>query len=142
MLSKTLFWGTVLCGLAVIFGAFGAHALQPILSAIEVAPGKTPPLQVFKTGVEYQFYHGLALILTAILYKQKPTGMVKNAGIFFILGILLFSGSLYALTLGHVLNKSMAFVGPITPLGGVCFIIGWALLAFSFAKKDASVTVR
>lgn len=135
MLTKTIFWGILLAGLAVIFGAFGAHVIHPYLVVLDIDPVKTPPMEVFKTGVEYQFFHALALIITGILYKQKPTRMVMNAGYIFLIGILLFSGSLYVITIGYVMQRDLSFVGAITPLGGVAFIIAWGLLAYTFSKK-------
>lgn len=131
-----IFWGIILAALAVVFGAFGAHIIQPYLAVLDIDPKKTPPIQVFKTGVEYQFYHALAIIITGILYKQKPTRMVSNAALIFMIGILLFSGSLYVITLGYVMQRDLSFVGAITPLGGVAFIVAWGLLAYTFSKKS------
>jgi uncharacterized membrane protein YgdD (TMEM256/DUF423 family) len=104
--------------LAVILGAFGAHGLENYLDA--------KMLQRFHTGVEYQFYHSLALLMISILYKQISNRYLHYAGYAFLLGIVLFSGSLYLYVLTG--NKSFAMV---TPLGGLSFIMGWALLAFS-----------
>lgn len=104
--------------LAVILGAFGAHGLENHLDA--------KMLQRFNTGVEYQFYHALALLMISILYKQISSNYLYHAGYAFMLGIVLFSGSLYLYVLTG--NKSFAMV---TPLGGLSFIVGWALLAFS-----------
>lgn len=136
MLTRMIFWGIILAGLAVVFGAFGAHVIQPYLAVLDVDPAKTPPMQVFKTGVEYQFYHAFAIIITGILYKQKPTRMVSNAALIFMIGILLFSGSLYVITIGYVMQRDLAFVGAITPLGGLAFIVAWGLLAYTFSKKS------
>jgi uncharacterized membrane protein YgdD (TMEM256/DUF423 family) len=135
MLTRMIFWGTILAGLAVVFGAFGAHIIQPYLAVLDVDPIKTPPMQVFKTGVEYQFFHAIAIIITGILYKQKPTRMVSNAALIFIIGIILFSGSLYVITFGYVMQRDLGFIGAITPLGGLAFIIAWGLLAYAFSKK-------
>ncbi len=109
--------------LAVILGAFGTHALKAILS-----PGQ---LVSFETGVRYQFYHAFALLAAGILYKEFPNNLLQWAGRLFICGILLFSGSLYVLTT----MPGMTWVGPITPLGGLCFIAGWLLLALGCLKK-------
>ncbi len=105
--------------LAVAGGAFGAHALKGTLSESALAS--------FETGVRYQMYHALALLVVAFLIGQYPDakGLVTVGGCF-IAGILLFCGSLYGLSLGGI----KAF-GPITPLGGVAFIVGWALLAWN-----------
>ena len=135
-MHRFIFWGTVLAGVAVLFGAFGAHLIGPMLAELENPNVKqTPPLQVFQTGVQYQFYHSLALILTGLLYRQKNNRHVKNAGLLFILGIILFSGSLYFITMGYLMRRNFGFAGAITPLGGISFIIGWILLAASFKKR-------
>ncbi|MBO0614888.1 DUF423 domain-containing protein [Thiothrix fructosivorans] len=104
--------------LAVILGAFGAHGLENHLDA--------KMLQRFHTGVEYQFYHSLGLLMISILYKLISSKYLHYAGYAFLLGIILFSGSLYLYVLTG--NKSFAMV---TPLGGLSFIVGWAFLAFS-----------
>lgn len=103
--------------LSVAIGAFAAHGLKQVLlpAAIETV----------KTAAQYQMYHALALLLVGIWVSYKPaTGGLKAAGLAFILGSFLFSGSLYALALG-----APGWLGPVTPLGGVCFLIGWLLLA-------------
>ncbi len=114
--------------LAIILGAFGAHALKHRL---------TPDaLNVFEVGVRYQFYHVVALFLLAILYKDYTNRLLRIAGNLFIAGIFLFSGSLYLLTYFQVKNIVPTFkFGLITPLGGVCFIIGWILLAVAVNRK-------
>lgn len=101
---------------AVVIGAFAAHGLKQTL-----APEM---LEVVKTGVQYQMYHTLALLLVGLWLSHKPAAFgLKAGGLAFIIGILLFSGSLYALALG-----APRWLGPITPLGGLCFLIGWLLL--------------
>ena len=117
--------GGIIACLSVILGAFGAHSLKNILTATQ--------LSGFKTGVHYQFFHSLALILVGILLGQTEEAQhakIKRAGKFFIAGILLFSGSIYTLSLG-----GPRFMGPMTPVGGLCFMIGWLTLAFSVPKK-------
>ncbi|WP_039915929.1 DUF423 domain-containing protein [Cellvibrio mixtus] len=102
---------------SVVIGAFAAHGLKKMLT-----PGM---IDVVKTGVQYQMYHALALLIVACLLRYKPsTSGLKASGWAFILGSLMFSGSLYALALG-----GPRWLGPITPLGGLCFLVGWALLA-------------
>lgn len=113
----------ILGALAVILGAFGAHALKARLTAEQ--------LQVFETGVRYHFYHVFALLLTAILYKDYPGKLLTWAGSLFIAGIVLFSGSLYLLS--NLAGFKM--LGVITPVGGLCFIIGWLLLAAACIKR-------
>ncbi|WP_367401415.1 DUF423 domain-containing protein [Solimonas sp. SE-A11] len=102
--------------LAVALGAFGAHALKAKL---------TPDLlAVWKTGVEYHFYHALALLAVGLLARQlQPSGALTTAGVCFALGVLLFSGSLYALALSGV-----RVLGAVTPFGGLLFLVGWACL--------------
>lgn len=102
--------------LAVIIGAFAAHGLKKML-----APEM---IEVVKTGVQYQMYHALALLLVGLWLRYKPeTSGLKAGGLAFILGTLLFSGSLYALAL-----DAPRWLGPVTPLGGLCFLLGWLLL--------------
>jgi uncharacterized membrane protein YgdD (TMEM256/DUF423 family) len=108
--------------LGVVLGAFGAHALKSRLS--EDAMG------VFETAVQYQFYHSLALLAVGILALSQPqTILLKSSGYLFLLGILIFSGSLYLLSFTGV-----KWLGAITPLGGLAFIGGWACLAFASWK--------
>ena len=103
--------------LAVIVGAFAAHGLKKVL-----APEM---IEVVKTGVQYQMYHALALLVVALLLIHKPAAAgLKACGWAFILGSLMFSGSLYALAMG-----APHWLGPVTPLGGLCFLVGWILLA-------------
>ena len=111
--------------IAVIFGAFGAHALKAQLSATA--------LENWKTAVNYQFVHALALLLLATL---PTTTFIRLSAWFFTLGIVCFSGSLYLLSLREILTINAAFVGPITPIGGLFFIIGWVCLFFSAFKKN------
>lgn len=117
--------GGILGGLSVMLGAFGAHSLKASLTEKSLA--------TFQTGVQYQFMHSLALILVGILAMQFPDEhqkKIQRPGWFFAAGILLFSGSLYSLALG-----GPRWLGPVTPLGGLSFMIGWILLAFSLPKK-------
>ncbi len=105
--------------LAVSLGAFGAHALRGRLS--DYAMG------VFETAVQYQFYHSLALIAVALFLLQFPQSpLLKSAVFLFAAGILIFSGSLYILSLSGV-----RWLGAITPLGGLAFIGGWGCLLFA-----------
>jgi uncharacterized membrane protein YgdD (TMEM256/DUF423 family) len=111
---------------AVVIGAFAAHGLKQML-----APEM---IEVVKTGVQYQMYHALVLMLVALWFKQKPAASgLKAAGLAFILGTLLFSGSLYALALG-----APRWLGPITPLGGLCFLVGWLLLTISAWRTSSA----
>jgi uncharacterized membrane protein YgdD (TMEM256/DUF423 family) len=107
--------------IAVGFGAFGAHGLR----------GRLTPemLAVFETGVRYQMYHALALLLVAALSPQLPGKAIAAAGWLFLAGIVIFSGSLYLLAVTGV-----TVLGAITPIGGVAFLAGWALLIVSALK--------
>ncbi len=120
--------GSLFAALAVIFGAFAAHAIKSRVSADALA--------VFETGVRYQMYHSLALLFTAILYKEFPTKPVLWAGKLFITGIILFSSSLYLLTYFKAIeNASMLWLGAVTPFGGVCLIVGWGFLLKGVLSK-------
>ena len=110
----------ILGALSVAGGAFASHALKEQISERS--------LEIFETGAKYQMYHALALLLVAILLTRLdviPTTLVTS-GIAFIVGVFLFSGSLYALSL-----TGIKWLGAITPLGGVAFLIGWGCLAVS-----------
>ena len=114
--------GAIYGFLGVAFGAFGAHALKARL-----APEM---LTVWKTAVEYQFYHALALVLVGLIATQRPSIAITNAAICFALGVLVFSGSLYVLALSGV-----RWLGAITPIGGLLFLIGWVLLFWAALKR-------
>ena len=116
---------------SVILGAFGAHALKEQLSPVM--------LQTYHTAVQYQMYHALALIvigtLLAIRSDNLPSTPLRRSAISFMLGILLFSGSLYALTLSSlILDEHLRWLGMITPFGGTFFIIGWGFLLSAVIK--------
>ena len=128
MYKQAMIAGSLFAALAVILGAFGAHALKAVLPADQ--------LMVFETGVRYQFYHSFALLICGIIYPSFPFKNVKTAATLFILGIVLFSGSLYAMTLLSIKSISIGQVGIITPIGGLCLIIGWILLFLSIIKKQ------
>ncbi len=127
-----LIFGAFFGLLSIIFGAFGAHALQDIVTDEKLLHG-------FQTGVQYQMYHALALLATGILYERFPIRLIRWAGNLFIAGIILFSGSLYLLTSlnGHSGNFAK-IVGPITPLGGTLFILGWLFLFVTLLRVQKS----
>jgi uncharacterized membrane protein YgdD (TMEM256/DUF423 family) len=110
----------ILAGLSVAAGAFASHALKTKLS--------DRAIEIFETGAKYQMYHALALLLIALLLSRAETSttLLTVAGYAFIVGIALFSGSLYALSLSGI-----KWLGAITPLGGVAFIVGWATVAIA-----------
>ena len=115
--------GGVFALLAVALGAFGAHGLE----------GHLPPedLATFETGARYQMYHALALILLAVGRPRLSPGWARAALWAFILGILLFSGSLYALVLSGIRS-----LGAVTPFGGVSFLVGWVALTLAFLRRE------
>ena len=124
MHRKVLSWGLLFAGIAVMLGAFGAHTLKSIVPADKVI--------IFETGIRYQLMHALALNLLSLYIQQNLSINIHSNGIkwsarFFLLGILCFSGSLYLLSLQSICSYPYAkFVGPITPLGGLFFMLGWA----------------
>lgn len=108
---------SALGGISVILGAFASHALKDRLSERALA--------IWETGTKYQMYHALALMAIALLIARFPNSrLLMVAGYAFISGVVIFSGSLYVLSLSGI-----KWLGAITPLGGVAFIIGWACLA-------------
>lgn len=113
---------------AVILGAFGAHALKTKLDLYQH--------QIFDKGVQYQFYHTAALLAVFLLSSRTDSKLLQASGWSFTAGILLFSGSLYLLATRHLtgLDALTPVLGPITPLGGLCFIAGWALLLAALMK--------
>lgn len=120
-----LTFGAALAGIAVAAGAFGAHALRARLS-----PGD---LAIFETGVRYQMYHALALLAVAWAATLLPeVPFVRWAGLCFIAGVLIFSGSLYLLVL-----TDTRWLGAITPIGGVALIVGWICLALAALRLPA-----
>ena len=110
--------GAIFAGLGVAGGAFAAHALKGVLTPEQLA--------AFETGVRYQMYHSLALLFVGWLERQGANRWTSRAGWSFVAGILLFSGSLYLLSL-----FGMRWAGPITPLGGLSLIAGWVYLALA-----------
>ncbi len=117
--------------LSVIIGAMGAHAVKKIVDE--------QALQIFETAARYQMYHSFALLVVAFLYKEVKNKSVLWAGRCFLLGILLFSGSLYSLTF---LLPEGRKLGMITPIGGLFFIAGWLLLFYASRKINASTPVN
>ena len=129
MSRSFLIAGIIFGGLGVALGAFGAHGLQSITSDEKIIHG-------FQTAVQYQVYHALALLAVAILSEKISNRFTKWAGNCFIAGILLFSGSLYLLTLLKIQESSLVKIaGPITPVGGVFFIGGWLFLLLAVLKR-------
>ncbi len=117
--------GTIFGLLAIIFGAFGAHLLKKKLTKEQ--------LQSFEIGVKYQMYH--AIVLLIIGFNSDKIGTLKNTMIYtFILGIILFSFSIYGLVISDAKNKNLKILGPITPIGGLFLIVGWSIFLWNFLK--------
>jgi len=115
--------GAINMALGVILGAFGAHGLKRLISPEMVV--------VFQTGVQYQIYHALGLLMIALLLIPYPQAKgLRTGGWIMLAGIILFSGSLYLLAL-----TGMRFWGPITPVGGACFIIAWIWIFWAVLKE-------
>ena len=120
--------GAILAGLAVALGAFGAHGLKKIADAETVA--------IYQTGVQYQMYHALALLLVGAMIDRLSQGTAGYAGFLFMGGIVLFSGSLYFISSLKAMNKVVpTAIGIMTPIGGMLFIAGWLLLLIAIIRK-------
>jgi uncharacterized membrane protein YgdD (TMEM256/DUF423 family) len=120
---NTILSGAIFGCAAVMLGAFGAHALKEILAA-------TGRIDTYELAVRYHFYHALALILVGLLMGQFASRFLKYSGLSFFLGIILFSGSLYALSF-----TGQTILGAVTPFGGLFFILGWVFLMLGVYKK-------
>ncbi len=119
--------------LAVALGAFGAHGLKPLLDAKQIG--------IFETGIDYHFYHTLALLGVGILYKNQENHLLKWAARAFIFGICGFSGSLYLLATRGLLGIEnwSSVLGPITPIGGLGFLAGWfCLFLYAMTNKKTN----
>ena len=125
---KIISTGAVLGMIAIILGAFGAHALKKVLSMEE--------LSTFETGVRYQMYHALFLIFIGIINElsQKTKKIIYNLVVF---GVLLFSGSIYVLATNSLTSFDFKVIGFITPIGGLLLILAWVVLLLHFIKKKA-----
>jgi uncharacterized membrane protein YgdD (TMEM256/DUF423 family) len=126
MKNTVLSFASIYGASAVILGAFGAHALKKILSVERLAS--------FETGVKYQMYHALLLLLMAFLFKFEQKIEVYSA-YSIIWGVILFSGSIYGLSLKDYWPINLRFLGPITPLGGLLLVAGWSLMAWHFIRN-------
>lgn len=126
--------GSLLAMLSVMLGAFGAHALKETIAMDQ--------LTIFETGVRYQFYHAIAILIVALLIHFRKTKLLLAAGWLFTAGIVCFSGSLYLLAFRDILSASLDWAGPITPLGGLLFISGWFILFLSSFSKNSKITIE
>lgn len=119
MINKHIFWGSLVCALAVALGAFGAHAWKDYLISIN-------RLDTFETATQYQMYGGFALLIVGISQNQLASKPLKIAGYLFLTGSIIFPGSLYLICI-----TQQKFWGAIAPIGGLAFIIGFLLLAIA-----------
>ena len=122
--KRILILGGLLAGLAVALGAFGAHALKALLTLN--GRGET-----YDLATRYHFYHAFALLVVGVLYPKINSKTWRLSAWMFLLGILLFSGSLYAMAIYNTTKVAL-----ITPLGGVCFLAGWILFVMAAVKAN------
>lgn len=115
--------GSIYGALAIILGAFGAHALKKHMTAER--------LESFEVGVKYQMYHAIFLVVLGLMPAQLN---IRGAVNIIIIGVFLFSFSIYGLTLSATFKKKIKILGPITPIGGLCMVIGWVMLLIQFIK--------
>jgi len=131
MKEFVLIFGGIMGTFAVILGAFGAHALKKTFNEEQ--------LKSFETGVKYQMYHAIVLLITGIVYPFTQPGQ-QLAAWFFMIGIVLFSFSIYGLTYSSSRNKKLKFLGPVTPIGGLFLILGWIFFTIHLAKIAQYIT--
>jgi len=127
--KKILLLAAILGAITIAIGAFGAHGLKKIVAVASVSS--------FETGVRYQMYHVIALLFLGTTSKVQ-LHYLKWATHLFLAGIVLFSGSIYILALKEYMPFSIRFLGPITPLGGLSFILGWISIGMGVLKKVPS----
>lgn len=127
--KSSLVKGAILGCIAVIFGALGAHALKEVLLPEQ--------LHSFETGVRYQMYHAIAILVLAVVVKNKSSKLLLATVNLFFWGVVLFSGSIYLLTIKNIIVADfLKFAGPITPIGGFILVLGWVLLIWEGLKKN------
>jgi len=123
MAKFILITATISGALAVIVGAFGAHALQELLESNQ-------RLSTFETASQYHFYHSIALLFIGYYLKRRSSGVLNGSAICMLLGILVFSGSLYLLSM-----TNQTILGGVAPVGGVLLVMGWGFLSFGIWKR-------
>lgn len=126
--KKWMSTGAFLMAVAIVLGALGAHALEKQISA--------NLLESYKTGVLYHLFHALALIIIGILNRIENNTKYSLSGWLFAVGILCFSGSIYALSTREISGLEVSFLGPVTPLGGLLFIAGWIVLGIKALRNQ------
>jgi uncharacterized membrane protein YgdD (TMEM256/DUF423 family) len=131
-LQKQLFQiGAVIAGLAVVAGAFGSHAIKENIDSANY--------DIYQTAVTYQFYHAFAMLIIGLGIRRIKENVAKLAMVLFVLGIIFFSGSLYLLSTSTIWASShLTWLGMIAPVGGLCFVAGWAYLAKKGYKPSES----
>lgn len=112
----------------IVLGAFGAHALKEVLTEAK--------LTSFETGVRYQIYHGLAILLLGFNASRLEKGIRVSVWLL-LSGVILFSGSIYFLSIESILGMSLGFLGPVTPIGGTLMIAGWVVLIVGVANSKS-----
>jgi uncharacterized membrane protein YgdD (TMEM256/DUF423 family) len=132
MTKAFLIGGSTLAALGVILGAFGAHALKDKLQPEQI--------QIFETGVRYQMYHSLAIIFLFLAGDKLQSSWLVYSGWFLIIGVILFSGSIYLLACRELLgiDSWKRILGPVTPLGGLSLIAGWGCLIVAALKYSSN----
>mgnify|MGYP006190870277 FL=1 len=128
-MSKFIKVSILFCVVSVILGAFGAHLLKDLLSETE--------LSSFKTGIRYQMFHGLSILILS-LNSNKFTSKLKTSLLLMSIGTVLFSFSIYFLSIDNLLSFSMKFLGPITPIGGTILITSWIYLLLNVKNNDTT----
>ena len=116
----------------VCLGAFGAHILKSKIS--------TDDLEVFQKGIQYLFLHSIAILISAILNIQFPNKFFRQSNWFFLAGIILFSGSLFLISTHSITGLvNYQWIGPVTPMGGMCFITGWIFFLMGASKIQSKL---
>ena len=128
-MSKFIKVSILFCVVSVILGVFGAHLLKDLLSETE--------LSSFKTGIRYQMFHGLAILILS-LNSNKFTSKLKTSLLLMSIGTILFSFSIYFLSIDNLLSFSMKFLVPITPIGGTILITSWIYLLLNIKNNDTT----
>lgn len=132
MLKRTLTTAGVLGASGVILGALGAHALKPLLSIQQ--------LESYEIAVRFQMYHALAILILGLIINFRQSKLLKYAFVSFLTGTILFSGSIYLLSLKGLLDMPfLRILGPVTPFGGIFLIAGWIFIALEGFKKTKDI---
>ncbi|HMQ49320.1 MAG TPA: DUF423 domain-containing protein [Saprospiraceae bacterium] len=123
--------GSFFLMIAVTLGAFGAHQLKGMLTPAQI--------NTFETGIRYHFIHGIAILIAGILLYVRKTNALKWSGWLFAAGIICFSGSLYLLAIQEAFALSVSWLGPVTPIGGLFFVMGWAMMLVSTYQTNGKL---